>query len=148
MFIRKVNAAAMTALLLSCVGLNVAPAQVTGQAFPGRVYSMDTPAVGDCPSLDWHIVVGKNNTLTGMIGANDMQTVFRVTGSYNAEKAFHLTGTEVGGTRTAAINGQIQNDGQMAASLGGLPVGSACQGKTVYVRWNNPVDNFTAGGGG
>jgi hypothetical protein len=148
MLFTKIPATMVATVLISCMDVTIAPAQVTGQAFAARVYSMHTNAVGGCPSLDWHIVVGENNTLSGMIGANEMKTVFRVTGSYDANKAFHLSGHEVGGSRTGAVNGQIQGDGQMAATLGGLPVGAACQGKTVYVRWNNPVDNFTAGGGG
>jgi hypothetical protein len=142
MTFRKSRAAVVAGTLVSCVGWNVAPAQVTGQAFVGRVYDFNTKAVGGCPALDWHVVVGANNKLSGMIGLEDMKAMFAVTGTYDASRKFHLEGKEVGGTRTAALNGVVRENGVMVATLGGLPVGSACQGKTVYVRWNSPVDAF------
>jgi hypothetical protein len=142
MILGKLSAGVMTGALLSCVGWGVASAQAPGNtpAVPGRVYTLHTAAVGGCPSLDWHIVVGANNTLSGMIGADDMKTVFRVSGTYDPNlKTFRLDGQEVGGTRTGAVNGAFQPETfNMAASLGGLPVGSACQGKTVYVKWLEP----------
>jgi hypothetical protein len=150
MIFNKVPAAVMAGALLSCTGWSVASAQVAnGQPYTGRVYSLHTKSVGGCPALDWHIVVGENQTLSGMIGTDDMKTVFRTTGTFDpVAKTFHLQGKQIGGSRTGAVNGQIQGDGVMAASLGGLPVGSACQGKTVYVRWNSPVDAYTSGGNG
>ena len=81
-----------------------------------------------------------------MIGVDNLKAIFAVTGKYDAAKKFLLDGNEVGGTRTGAINGEVREDGVMVATLGGLPVGSACQGKSVYVRWNSPVDNFDRGG--
>jgi hypothetical protein len=150
--VTKKRSAAVTAVmagaLLAGVGWNIASAQVTGQPFVGRVYTLHTKSVGGCPSMDWHIVVGDNNTLSGMIAVDNMKTVFRVTGSYEAGKSFRLDGKQVDGNRTGAINGRIDPTGTMEATLGGLPVGSACQGKTVYVRWNNPVDNYDRGGSG
>jgi hypothetical protein len=142
MTFRNIYGAVLMGALLSPVGWNVAPAQVTGQAFVGRLYAFHTKAVGGCPALDWHVVVGENNTLSGMIGVNDMKTVFLVSGTYGADRKFRLDGKEIGGTRTGSINGQVYETGVMAATLGGLPVGAACQGKTVYARWNSPVDAF------
>lgn len=152
---RKVPVAVMAGALLSCAGWNVGSAQpakpLPGDvpATVGRVYSIHTAAVGGCPSLDWHIVVGELNKLSGMIGTDDMKVVFSVTGQYNpADKTFKLSGKEIGGSRNGAVNGQVQTDGRMAASLGGLPVGSACQGKTVYVQWQTAYDPYGAAGGG
>jgi hypothetical protein len=142
MTFRKLRAAAVAGALVSCVGLNVAPAQVTGQAFVGRVYAFHTKAIGGCRALDWHIIVGENDKLSGIIGLDDMKTNFAVMGTYDAKRNFHLDGKEIGGTRTAALNGQVRENGVMVATLGGLPVGSACQGKSVYVRWNSPVEAF------
>jgi hypothetical protein len=124
------------------VGLNVASAQVTGQAFVGKVYAFHTKVVVGCPALDWHVVIGENNTLFGVTGLEDMKTMFAVTGTFDASRKFHLDGKEIGGPRTAALNGVVRENGVMVATLGGLPVGSACQGKSVYVRWNSPVDAF------
>jgi hypothetical protein len=145
MALRKLSTAVVVAgALVSCAGWNVASAQQAPGNTPatvGRVYTLHTKAVGPCPALDWHIVVGEKNTLSGMIGTDDMKTMFRVTGTFDpALRTFQLTGQEVGGTRTGAINGAFQPQTyQMAASLGGLPVGAACQGTTVYIPWVNPV---------
>jgi hypothetical protein len=153
MISRKLPATMVAAAMLSCVGWNVASAQTAPgntPAFVGKVYTLHTPASSDgCPSLDWHIVVGQNNTLSGMIGADDMEIVFRVHGTYDpALKTFRLDGTEVSGPHVGApgaINGAFEpTTYRMAATLGGLPVGAKCQGKTVYIKW---MDSVAVGGG-
>jgi len=95
--------------------------------------------------MDWHIVRGVGGVLTGMVGMNDMKTVFRVTGQATGAN-FHLDGYEVGGTRSGALNGQLQTDGRLAMTFGGLPVGAACQGKTVYIKFRSPADYGGQGG--
>jgi hypothetical protein len=148
MISRKTQAAAVAAALLSCMGWHNASAQVAGKAYVGRIYALHTAAVGACPALDWNIVVGPNHTLSGVVGANDMEVLFRVTGTYAADGSFHLEGTEVGGTRTGAVDGQIQRRTQsMMATLGGMGVDSPCQGKTVYVRPIPPYNPYQAAAG-
>jgi hypothetical protein len=124
--------------LISCVGGSTAFAQATaGQSAgswgqSGTTYALHSNAASGCPALDWHLVVQSDGTLSGVVGVNDMQTMFRVHGTYSGAN-FHLDGQEVGGSRTAAVNGQLQ-EGNIALSIGGLPVDSACQGKTVYIK--------------
>jgi hypothetical protein len=151
MTLKLTPATLVTGALLACSGWNIAAAQAPGmapgdtKAYVGRVYTLHTARSGECPSLDWQIVVGENNTLSGLIGADDMKTVFRVAGSFNRQSnTFQLAGAEIGGNRPGAVNGKLQSDGLLAASLGGLPLGAACQGKTVYVHWVSPQE--TAGG--
>jgi hypothetical protein len=137
MIFSKIPAAVLAGALLSCVGGSIASAQggaSWGQ--PGTSYDMHSNAAGGCPALDWHLVVMSNGTISGIVGVNDMQTMFRLTGSYSGAN-FHLDGHEVGGTRSGAVNGQLQ-EGQIAMTLGGLPVGAACEGKTVYVKRREP----------
>src|SRR5690242_17148188 len=111
MSVRKFPAAVLTGVLLSFAGLNVASAQpANAWAQAGTTYTQHSSANGACPALDWHIVVGQNGALSGMVGADDMKTVFRVSGQI-AGANFTMNGTEVGGTRTGAVNGQIQSDG-------------------------------------
>ena len=43
----------------------------------GRIYVLHSPAVGACPSLDWHIVVEPNDVLAGVIAWDDMRTIAR-----------------------------------------------------------------------
>jgi hypothetical protein len=88
-------------------------------------------------------VVLKGGVMTGMVGVDDMKTMFRLNGTYSGAN-FQMTGQEVGGTRTGAVNGQLQNQ-KIAMTLGGLPVGSRCQGKTVYIQRREPAQ---FGGGG
>jgi hypothetical protein len=142
---RKVNmnarllpTAMMAGALLSCVGGGVASAQqpagqtAGGWGQSGTTFALHSNAGSGCPALDWHLVVMNDGTLAGMVGVNDMKTMFRVHGTYSGAN-FHLDGQEVGGTRTAAVNGQLQ-EGRVALTIGGLPVDSACQGKTVYIK--------------
>jgi hypothetical protein len=150
MSFRKASAALLAGGLVSFVGWNVALAQpmTSAKAAPGSVYSLHTAAVGGCPALDWHIVVGENNTFSGLVGADDMKVVFRVTGAMSGDHVnLKMTGQEIGGTRTGAVNGELQSDGRLAMTIGGLPVGAACQGKTVYIKWLNPYASGASGGG-
>src|ERR1700748_1406531 len=109
MVMRK-GRAAITALIAACVlssvGPNVARAQATGQPYVGRVYTLHVKAFQGCPSLDWHIVVGDNRTLAGVIAVDNMKTMYRVTGSYEPGKSFRLDGRQVDGPGTGAINGK------------------------------------------
>jgi hypothetical protein len=144
---RTVHAAVMAGALFSCVGLNVASAQAPAEPWvsPGTTYSAHTNASGGCPAMDWHIVRGNNGTLSGVVGVDDMKTMFKVTGSFSGAN-FHMDGTEIGGTRTGAVNGQIQSEGRVTMTLGGLPVGSACQGKVVYIPFSRPAP-YSGGNG-
>ncbi len=137
MICEKLPVAVIVGTLLSCTGWNAAFAQAAGTSGPvvGRVYVLHSNAAGECPSLDWHLVVGENNTLNGTVGANNMKTMFRVMGRYSADKTtFRLYGNEIGGTRTAVVDGKIMPDNKLAATIDGLPVGAPCQGKTVHVN--------------
>jgi FlaG/FlaF family flagellin (archaellin) len=138
MTVSKTSMMVLAGALLSCVGGSIALAQQpTGQAAgnwgqAGTTYALHSNAASGCPALDWHLVVQNDGTIGGMVGVNDMKTMFRVHGTYSGAN-FQLQGQEVGGKRTAAVNGQLQ-DQNIALSIGGLPVGSACQGKTVYIK--------------
>ena len=116
--------------------------------YMGRVYSLHTGATGGCPSLDWHVVVGANNTLNGMIASNSINKVFRVTGSIGPGRKFHLDGTEVGGTGTGTVDGTVRKNGVLAATIGNLSRPSACNGQTLTIRWINPYSGNSLGGGG
>jgi hypothetical protein len=153
MIVSKAFTIALAGALLSGVGGSVAFAQqptggTAGQTAgdwgqPGSTFAMHSNAVDDCPAMDWNIVVQKDGIMTGMVGVDDTKAIFRLTGTYSGAN-FHLNGQEVGGTRTASANGQLQEQ-KIAMTLGGLPVGSRCQGKTVYIQRREPAQ---FGGGG
>src|SRR5579871_3983449 len=46
----------------------------------GRIYVLHSAATGACPSLDWHIVVERNDVLAGMVAWDNMRTMARATG--------------------------------------------------------------------
>ena len=60
-------------LTVSALALTASLGVASAQVFPeGRVYMFHSRAQGSCPALDWHVVIGPNNTLNGMIAWDDM----------------------------------------------------------------------------
>lgn len=123
---------AASALAIAAAG-GVASAQGVPE---GRVYTFHSKAQSGCPSLDWHVVVGSNGGLSGMISWDDMKAMARASGSVNMQaRTFQMTATEVGGqNRTATIDGTVRQDGWLIASIKGKNVN--CQG--VNVPWFVP----------
>jgi hypothetical protein len=126
----KLIAASALAIAATC---GVASAQ---QVAPeGRVYVFHSKATGACPALDWHVVVGANNTLGGMIAWDDMKAMASVTGSVTPNRAFTMTAKEVGGQgRTATVTGQVRTDGWLIANIKGPKI--ECNG--IAVPWFTP----------
>jgi len=108
----------------------------------GSYYSFHSAAQGGCPALDWHVVVGQNGALSGMIAWNNMQSMAHAEGTVNQQaRTFQMTAQEQGGqNRTATISGTIRNDGYLVANIQGPNVN--CHGVTV--PWFKP----SSGGGG
>jgi hypothetical protein len=133
----KMIAASALAIAATC---GVAMAQQV--APPGRVYSFHSQAAGGCPALDWHVTVGANDTLNGVLAWDDMKAMAHVTGTVTPSRAFTMTAKEVGGQgRTANITGQVRADGWLVASIKGPKI--ECSGITV--PWYVPSQ---AGGNG
>ena len=94
-------------------------------------------------STNWHVTVGPNSTLSGMLAWNDMKAMAAVTGSVTPARTFTMTAHEVGGQgRTANITGQVRDDGWLVASIKGPNID--CNGITV--PWYVPGQG--GGGGG
>ncbi len=133
----KMIVATALAIATTC---GVAMAQYA--APPGRVYAFTSSASGQCPALDWHVTVGPNNTLNGVLAWNDAKAMAHVTGAMTANRTFSMTAAEVGGQgRTATITGQVRGDGWLIASIKGPNID--CNGITV--PWYAPSQ---AGGNG
>lgn len=123
-----------------------------GMPVEGTVYSTHSPAKDGCPALDWHVAVGPNRTLSGMVATDNMKDVWRMNGSLLPDRKFHLDGHEVGGAqRTGTVDGQVQPNGALVMTLGNITGSSPCNNKTIYVRWfrngNNAYDPNEAQGG-
>jgi hypothetical protein len=96
----------------------------------GRVYTFHSRPAGQCPSLDWHVVVGENNTLSGMVAWNNMKSMANVSGTIKPDRTFSMEGKEVGGQgRTANITGRLRSDDWLDANVTGPNIN--CQGIRV-----------------
>ena len=134
MYIARVLTVGALALTAS---VGVASAQ-SAAIPPGRIYTFHSSAQGGCPSLDWHVVVGANDTLSGMLAWDDMKAVARASGTVNpTARTFAMQVQEVGGQgRAATIDGTVGTDGWMTANIHGPNF--SC---TVNVPWFTPPPN-------
>ena len=100
------------------------PAHAQMQAIgPGTVYSLHTAANGQCPALDWHLVVGEDDsTLSGMVAWNNMKSMARLEGKIGQDHTFSTVATEVSGPKvgtTAKVTGHAQNNGWLMVQVEG-----------------------------
>jgi hypothetical protein len=103
---------------------------------PGAVYAFHSDAVGNCPSLEWSIVVGGNNTLSGIIAWDSMRKMARAFGTVAADKSFHMDATDVtGGSKSVVIDGQLTASGWLIAAIKGP--GIDCQ--NIEIPMDKPV---------
>jgi hypothetical protein len=122
---------------LGALALAAASGPAFAQGMPeGRVYTFHSTKQGGCPALDWHVVVGANGALDGMIAWNDMKQMAHATGTVNMQaRTFQMSAKEVGGqNRTATVTGTVGQNGYLTANVHGPNVD--CQGITV--PWFTP----------
>lgn len=98
-----------------------------------RVLSFHSQPSGGCPGLDWHLVAGTNNRLTGLIAWDDMKNVARVSGSANKDGKFHLALQPLHGVSSeGSVEGQLPDyNGWLTASV----TGAGCPHQEVHVQW-------------
>ena len=66
----------------SAIAITATCGVASAQGMPeGRVYTFHSTAQAGCPALDWHVVVGANGTLQGMIAWNDMKQMAHASGT-------------------------------------------------------------------
>jgi len=127
---------AVAACALAPGAFTQAKAQQVPNLPAGRVYSFHSQSSGACPSLDWHVVLGSDNRLSGFIARDNMSNLFRVSGAVGPDSTFHLNGKEVGGAgRTATVDGQVRQDGWMVADISHMSGPSPCNDHVVDVQW-------------
>ena len=102
------------------------------QAPQERVFTFHSNAsFSGCPSLDWHVVVQPDYTVSGMVGWQNMQLMAHVTGTMDAQsRTYQLTAKQVGSNRTATINGTIISPDHITANIKGP--GIDCQGLDIW----------------
>src|SRR5215813_4079740 len=108
---------------------------------PGdRLYVLHSDAVGTCPSMLWHIIVGQDGVISGLIAWDNRKTVATVAGAIvpnitverNAtqpanpkpkEQEYEMMVTEIGGpNRIANVTGTIEPSGWLNATVEGSGV--------------------------
>jgi hypothetical protein len=152
--VSKLKTAAVAVALVSGVAWLAAPAQADN--FPlteGTVLSTISPATDGCPELSWQVRVGPNNSLVGVVAQDVMKDIWKVSGSYKADRSFHLNGQELGGARrTGTVDGYVrESDGSLIFTISNMSGPSQCNNKSVWVRWyrnGNGYDLRGSAGGG
>jgi len=150
MITKKLTTAMAAGALLTGAAWSSAFAQApAAPPVEGTVFTVHAPAAGSCPSLDWHVWVGPNGTLSGIVSTDQTTHIWRVTGKLSANSSFHLDSKEVGGQqRTGTVDGQVQPNGALVAKMGAGTGGTgACANKTIYVRWFRHGDPGDGAGG-
>jgi hypothetical protein len=114
------------------------------QSGAAGLYSYHTePVVGGCQGLDWHITVGKDNSLAGFVAWDQGKHMARLNGSIGKDRNFEMNAEEVGGAgRKAMVKG----------SAGGTTInvqisgsGTPCDGVNLTIP--RVVGGLSGGGG-
>ena len=128
--------------------LAVAGVMACGSAFAqqpagSRLYAFHTGRMGNCPGLDWHIVLEPDNKLNGFVAWDNMRHMAQLSGALNQNRSFQMDAKEVGGQqRTATVKGNAMGDYINAVIEGS---GTACDGKSLNIP---RVTGGLGGGGG
>jgi hypothetical protein len=103
----------------------------------GRLYVFHSTPRSGCPGVDWYIVAGAGDTLTGFIAWNNMQSVARATGTLNRRTGtFEMMAHELGGQdQTVTVTGTVSaTSGWLTADMQVQDVN--CRG--IKVPWFTP----------
>ena len=120
----RLTAAAVFAIAVTG---GIAVAQGQGE----RVFAFRSGAGGNCPLLDWLLVVEPDHGVNGMIGWNNDTMIARLIGTLDLEaKTFSLTAKEAGGKRTATIDGKVTSPNHLVVNIK-APLGN-CQNVDVW----------------
>jgi hypothetical protein len=75
-----------------------------------------------------------------------MKDIWRVAGSFKADRSFQLHGQEIGGAqRTGDVNGYVRaSDGSLTFTVGNITGPSKCNNKSIWVRWFRHGNGYSA----
>jgi len=122
-----------TVVVAGLVMMGLAETATALEPTRGEVLSFHSEGSGECPNLDWHLVVGANKQLTGLIAWDDMKNVARVSGSFVEDGKFHLALQPMDGSASkGSVDGQLpEYTGWLTASV----AGAGCAHQQVQVQW-------------
>src|SRR3954447_15429122 len=96
----------------------------------GRAYGFHTGPTGACQSASWYIYIDSDKSVEGYASWDRQRMRATLSGNINDDGTSQLQAKEVGGARTAAINGRVEGD-NYAFTLSGS--GTPCDGHTWKV---------------
>ncbi|MFL5253462.1 MAG: hypothetical protein ACJ8AI_11305 [Rhodopila sp.] len=117
------------------------------QILIGQWYTIDTPAAGACPPLEWQFVVDPQRTISGSLLLGTNRPIASLSGQLNPDDSFQMTATELAGHRTARVTGQFTSQVSTIA-IHGDAAGSACDGQIFRLRLSSYFARQGGGGGG
>jgi hypothetical protein len=112
----------------------------------GQWYTLDTPAAGACPNLQWHFEVNPQRAMGGFV-TRGQQRIASFSGVLNADDSFQVTAADAASSRTANVAGQFTSD-VSTLSIHGDAIGSACDGQSFELRLRSYFSRQGGGGGG
>ena len=144
---RTIRPSALTKGVISlAVIASLLPGCMIEQILIGQWYSVDTPATGNCPGLEWRFVVNPQRSIDGYLSGNGQQRIATLSGLLNTDDSFQITATAAGG-RTANVTGQFTSQ-VSTMSIHGSAAGSGCDGQTFKLRLGSYFARQGGGGGG
>jgi hypothetical protein len=117
------------------------------QILIGQWYTIDTPAAGACPPLEWQFVINPQRTISGSLLLGTNRPIASLSGQLNPDDSFQMTATELAGHRTARVTGQFTSQVSTIA-IHGDAAGSACDGQIFRLRLSSYFARQGGGGGG
>jgi hypothetical protein len=133
------RSAAMLAAFVIAGSATMAPTAALAQQ--AGLYSFHTAAASGCPALDWHVVVGSDRKLSGMVGWAGTHTA-SLGGTIGANGKFNALATEGATGKTAAVQGSVSGS-YLQISVSGT--GSPCDNVSLNVP---RAGGGMSGGGG
>jgi hypothetical protein len=92
------------AMIALSAAASINPAMAQSGA-PGLYAYHTAPVVGGCPGLDWHITVGKDDSLVGFVAWDQGKHVAKLDGTINKNRTFEMNAEEVGTGKKAMVKG-------------------------------------------
>jgi len=137
----------MTRLIAVTLAAWLLPACTVEQILVGQIYSISTPAAGDCPRLQWQFVVGPQRAISGVLSRDHQQGIATLSGVLDPDDSFRISVTDAAGNRVAQVTGQFTS-GVSTISIHGDAAGIACDNQTFELRLGAYFSHQGGGGGG
>ena len=133
----------LTGLSVISLATIAAAGPAPAQPSQSRLFAFHSAPTGACPGMDWHVVMGADQSLSGFFAWDGMKHFAKVSGKVETGRVFHMTAVEEGGQgRKGTAKGQVE-DTFIVITLDGTKTG--CDGQQISVPY---FAGGMSGGGG